>query len=101
MIHLSRINDEFWIDYCYERLPEFYFDCCLLSHPFERCVEFMERTDNGNDDELPYGPWLKGLKLPTDGYDRYRIDFSKNNAWPLLTRLARSSLTNALPLLQH
>ncbi|KAM6593485.1 hypothetical protein CsatA_001188 [Cannabis sativa] len=55
--------------------------------------------DNGNDDDLPYGPWLKGARLPTNGYDRYRTDFSKANAWPLLTRLARQSLSSAVPQL--
>ncbi|KAM6544032.1 hypothetical protein CsatB_008479 [Cannabis sativa] len=55
--------------------------------------------DNGNDDDLPYGPWLKGTRLPTNSYDRYRTDFSKANAWPLLTRLARQSLVSAVPRL--
>ncbi|XP_060965464.1 uncharacterized protein LOC133034400 [Cannabis sativa] len=55
--------------------------------------------DNRNDDDLPYGPWLKGARLPTNGYDRYCTDFSKTNAWPLLTRLAHQSLSSAVPQL--
>uniref|UniRef100_A0A803QHG9 Reverse transcriptase domain-containing protein n=1 Tax=Cannabis sativa TaxID=3483 RepID=A0A803QHG9_CANSA len=85
MICLPSIKDEFWIDYRYEHLPEFCFECGILGHPFEHCTMFMERIDNGNDDDLPYRSWLKGAKLPTNGYDRYRTDFSKGNAWPLLT----------------
>uniref|UniRef100_A0A803Q0X9 Reverse transcriptase domain-containing protein n=1 Tax=Cannabis sativa TaxID=3483 RepID=A0A803Q0X9_CANSA len=99
MIRLPRIKDEFWVDFRYERLPKFCFECGRLGHPFERCVAFMERMDSGNDDDFQYGPWMKGSKLPTNGYDRYRTDFAKGNAWPLLTRLARSTLTSTLPAL--
>uniref|UniRef100_A0A803PBU6 Uncharacterized protein n=1 Tax=Cannabis sativa TaxID=3483 RepID=A0A803PBU6_CANSA len=42
---------------------------------------------------------MKGSTLPTSGYDRYRTDFAKGNAWPLLTRLARNTLTSTVPLL--
>ncbi|XP_060968396.1 uncharacterized protein LOC133035959 [Cannabis sativa] len=55
--------------------------------------------DDGNDDDLPYGPWLKGAKLPSTGYDKYRTDFAKGNAWPLLTRLARNTFTSTFPRL--
>uniref|UniRef100_A0A803PL01 DUF4283 domain-containing protein n=1 Tax=Cannabis sativa TaxID=3483 RepID=A0A803PL01_CANSA len=42
-------------------------------------VAFMERMDDGNDDDLLYGPWMKGAKLPTNGYDKYQTDFSKES----------------------
>ncbi|KAM6563912.1 hypothetical protein CsatB_023910 [Cannabis sativa] len=80
MISLPKVRDEFWIDFRYEHLPEFCFECGFLGHPFEKCIKFMERMDNGNDDDLPYGPWMKGAKLPSTGYDKYRTDFSKGNA---------------------
>uniref|UniRef100_A0A803QAH8 Reverse transcriptase domain-containing protein n=1 Tax=Cannabis sativa TaxID=3483 RepID=A0A803QAH8_CANSA len=51
-------------------------------------------------DELDI-PTLKGAPLPTSSYDRYRSDFSKGSAWPLLTRLARSTLTATLPQLNN
>uniref|UniRef100_A0A803QC75 Reverse transcriptase domain-containing protein n=1 Tax=Cannabis sativa TaxID=3483 RepID=A0A803QC75_CANSA len=99
MIKLPKVKDEFWIDYRYERIPEFCFECGCLGHPFEQCIAFMERIDSGNDDDLPYGPWLKGARLPANNYDRYRTDFSKGNVWPLTTRLARRALTATLPTL--
>uniref|UniRef100_A0A803P996 Reverse transcriptase domain-containing protein n=1 Tax=Cannabis sativa TaxID=3483 RepID=A0A803P996_CANSA len=99
MIKFPKVKDEFWIDYRYERIPEFCFECGCLGHPFEQCIAFMERIDSGNDDDLPYGPWLKGARLPANNYDRYRTDFSKGNVWPLTTRLARRALTTTLPTL--
>uniref|UniRef100_A0A803QHU2 CCHC-type domain-containing protein n=1 Tax=Cannabis sativa TaxID=3483 RepID=A0A803QHU2_CANSA len=98
MIKLPKIKDEFWVDFRYERLPEFCFECGCLGHPFKRCIAFMERMDRGNDDDFQYGPWMKGSKLPTNNYDRYRTDFSKANAWPFLTRLAINTLTSSLPI---
>uniref|UniRef100_A0A803NUC0 CCHC-type domain-containing protein n=1 Tax=Cannabis sativa TaxID=3483 RepID=A0A803NUC0_CANSA len=99
MISLPRIKDEFWIDFRYERLPEFCFECGQLGHPFKKCIAFMERMDSGNDDDFLYGPWMKGAKLPSNGYDRYRQDFAKGNAWPFLTRLARTTFSATIPKL--
>ncbi|KAF4362007.1 hypothetical protein G4B88_007163 [Cannabis sativa] len=82
-----------WI---FERLPKFCFECGRVGHSFEKCVAFMERMDDGNEDDLLYGPWMKGAKLPINGYDKYRTDFSKDNAWPLLTRLAHKSLVSTI-----
>ncbi|KAM6586730.1 hypothetical protein CsatA_009335 [Cannabis sativa] len=55
--------------------------------------------DNGNDDDLEYGSWMKGARLPTTGYDKYRTDFLKANAWPFVTRLARKALVSSIPQL--
>uniref|UniRef100_A0A803Q5N3 Reverse transcriptase domain-containing protein n=1 Tax=Cannabis sativa TaxID=3483 RepID=A0A803Q5N3_CANSA len=78
----------------------FALNVAVLAILFERSVAFMERMDSNNDDDFQYGPWMKGSKLPTSGYDRYRTDFSKANAWPLLTRLARKSISSSLPTTQ-
>uniref|UniRef100_A0A803PLN9 Uncharacterized protein n=1 Tax=Cannabis sativa TaxID=3483 RepID=A0A803PLN9_CANSA len=57
----------------------------------------MEKIDNSIEPGLLYGPELKGAALPNNGYDRYRTDFSKGNAWPLLMHLAHNSLTGVIP----
>uniref|UniRef100_A0A803PLS5 Zinc knuckle CX2CX4HX4C domain-containing protein n=1 Tax=Cannabis sativa TaxID=3483 RepID=A0A803PLS5_CANSA len=88
MIRLPNIRDDFWVDFHHERLPELCFECGRFGHPFEHCISFLECMDNGNDDDLQYGSWMKGAKLPNNAYDRYRNDFSTRNAWPLLTRLS-------------
>uniref|UniRef100_A0A803QED5 Uncharacterized protein n=1 Tax=Cannabis sativa TaxID=3483 RepID=A0A803QED5_CANSA len=43
---------------------------------------------------------MKGSALPISNYDKYRTDFPKGDAWPLLTRLAKNSLISAIPSLK-
>ena len=71
-------------------------ECGCIGHPYRKCSMFLELLDSGVEPDLAYGPQLKGSALPSSGYDRYRTDFSKGNAWPLLTRLARDSITNTI-----
>ncbi|KAF4380499.1 hypothetical protein G4B88_011745 [Cannabis sativa] len=57
------IADELWLEYRYERLLDFCYDC--------------EKIDDGKDPNLTYGPWMKGSALPNSGYNQYMQDFSK------------------------
>ncbi|KAF4377922.1 hypothetical protein F8388_018523 [Cannabis sativa] len=89
MVSLPRVMDEHWLEFRYENL--------LIGHPFDKCIAFMELVDMGVDPDLLYGPQIIGDKLPISGYDRYRTDFSKANAYPFLTRLARKTITSSIP----
>uniref|UniRef100_A0A803PCF5 DUF4283 domain-containing protein n=1 Tax=Cannabis sativa TaxID=3483 RepID=A0A803PCF5_CANSA len=70
-----------------------------IGHTFEKCAAFMERMDNGNDDDMLYGPWMNGARLPTTDYNKYRTDFSKSNAWPFVTRFACKGIVSSIPKL--
>uniref|UniRef100_A0A803PAK3 CCHC-type domain-containing protein n=1 Tax=Cannabis sativa TaxID=3483 RepID=A0A803PAK3_CANSA len=92
------MNDELWLDYRYERLPDFCYECGIIGHVFDKCSEFLEEIDDGKDPDLPYGPWMEGSPLPRSNYDRYRQDFSKSGPWPFITRLARNTIS---PIISH
>ncbi|KAM6559137.1 hypothetical protein CsatA_028376 [Cannabis sativa] len=100
MVSLPCVKDEYWLEFRYENLPVFCFCCGKLGHPFEKCLSFMEKVDAGIDPDLEYGPQLMGAKLPSSCFERYRMDFSKTNAYPFITRLTRKTMVSSIPALQ-
>ncbi|KAF4351060.1 hypothetical protein F8388_000623 [Cannabis sativa] len=97
MVSLPRVMNEHWLEFRYENLPVFCFYCGKIGHPFDKGTAFMELVDMGVDPDLLYAPQMIGDKLPISRYDRYRTDFSKANAYPFLTRLARKTITSSIP----
>ncbi|KAF4394430.1 hypothetical protein G4B88_018580 [Cannabis sativa] len=101
MVNLPKVRDEHWLEFRYENLPVFCFQCGRLGHPFDKCNSFLELVDDGIDPDLPYGLFMIGKKLPNSGYDRYKRDVSKANVYPFLTRLARNTIVSPLPNTTH
>ncbi|XP_060958490.1 uncharacterized protein LOC133030191 [Cannabis sativa] len=101
MITLQQPKDDFWVEFRYECLPEYCMECGRIGHPFDKCMIYLEKLDNGIEPDLEYRPTMKGSPLPISSYDRYRTDFSKGNAWPLLTRLAKNSFISVIPSLKN
>uniref|UniRef100_A0A803QDY7 Uncharacterized protein n=1 Tax=Cannabis sativa TaxID=3483 RepID=A0A803QDY7_CANSA len=76
-------------------------ECGCLGHPFDKCLIYLEKIDNGEEPNLEYRTTMKGSTLPISSYDRYRTNFSKGNTWPLLTRFAKNSLISSIPSLKN
>uniref|UniRef100_A0A803P119 Uncharacterized protein n=1 Tax=Cannabis sativa TaxID=3483 RepID=A0A803P119_CANSA len=99
LLKITGLVDDLWVILKYEKLPDICYKCGRLGHTFLRCIEFLEAEDVGGDTSLPYGPWMKGDPLPRRGTGRpLSLTNVQNVAWPLMTRLVRNSLTQALPL---
>uniref|UniRef100_A0A803PJK4 Reverse transcriptase domain-containing protein n=1 Tax=Cannabis sativa TaxID=3483 RepID=A0A803PJK4_CANSA len=93
MVAFPWIKDELWLEFRYERLPDFCYECGIIGHVFDKCQVYLEKIDDGKEPDLAYGPWMEGSPLPKSPYDRYRQDFSKAGPWPFVTRLVRNTIS--------
>ena len=49
-----------WIQFRYERIPNFCCRCGLLSHALRECSEMTETNGLNEEELMQYGPWLRG-----------------------------------------
>ena len=49
-----------WVQFKYERLPNFCYQCGLLNHDMKDCIEVKKNGDQSEMKELQYGAWLRG-----------------------------------------
>ena len=52
-----------WVNFRYERLPNFFYRCGLLSHSLKECSEGWIPGDKDGESQLQYGAWLRGEPL--------------------------------------
>ena len=54
-------NNEQWISFKYEKLPNFCYWCGLISHDGKDCDLWLAGKDIGNTKPTEYGPWLRAM----------------------------------------
>ena len=56
-----------WVNFRYERLPNFCYRCRLLSHSLKECSEGRTPGEKEGESQLQYGAWLRGEPLRRGG----------------------------------
>lgn len=66
-------GDWFWVEFKYERLPNFCFICGIIGHTERFCHRLFEGADE--ETERPYGAWLRasGRRLPVHSGNQWII----------------------------
>ncbi|KAJ1420369.1 Zinc knuckle CX2CX4HX4C, partial [Sesbania bispinosa] len=63
-----------WIDFQYEKLPQFCYSCGLVGHAEEFCSNKNDQEANGESEDKLVGPWLRasqfGRRIPSVGPTR-------------------------------
>ena len=53
-------GDSRWVNFKYERLPNFCYRCGLLNHALKECPETGENNKSTEEEVLQYGAWMRG-----------------------------------------
>jgi len=64
---------DIWVDYKYERLPNFCFACGRIGHQMRDCEEVDDLDGDGfidlEEKDQAFGPWLRASPLPKEMYE--------------------------------
>ena len=52
-----------WVNFKYERLPNFCYRCGLLSHALKDCPNQDECTNQNENEDLQYEAWMRGERI--------------------------------------
>jgi interleukin-1 receptor-associated kinase 1 len=70
---LSFQGKDIWVDYKYERLPNFCFACGRIGHQMRDCEEIEDHDSDAyselEEKDLAFGPWLRASPLPKVFFD--------------------------------
>ncbi|KAJ1421140.1 Zinc knuckle CX2CX4HX4C [Sesbania bispinosa] len=55
----NRVDGVLWVDFRFERLPQFCYTCGLIGHEEDTCNSDHAKTNNSENAEHDFGPWLR------------------------------------------
>ena len=58
-----------WVQFKYERLPNFCYECGMLNHAVKECPEKSTEKNQLAEGYMQYGAWLRGEPLRRKGWD--------------------------------
>ena len=56
-------EEEIWVSFKYEKLPNFCYWCGMISYDGKDCESWLARKDSANKEPYEYGPYLLLLHL--------------------------------------
>ena len=69
-----------WVNFKYERLPNFYYRCGFLNHSLKECSEGQDQRDKEEVSQLQYGSWLRGEPMRRGGKEAFTQGMRKDIA---------------------
>lgn len=73
-MYIENVNDDInWVDFRFENLPLFCFQCGLIGHSFENCEDESKKLPEG--DVNPRGPWLRSSIYGKRVHEKGSINF--------------------------
>ena len=58
-----------WVQFKYERLPNFCYECGMLNHAVKECPEKSMEKNQLSEGHMQYGAWLRGEPLRRNGWE--------------------------------
>ncbi|KAJ1381460.1 Zinc knuckle CX2CX4HX4C [Sesbania bispinosa] len=104
----SRTNGVSWVDFVYERLPQFCYSCGVIGHDEDGCNRRKYVENVVDNDAVSFGPWMRssqmGRKIPNidqsvDYHKRQTVSRKKQITFlkEVLNMLSSFSVTNKIP----
>ncbi|KAJ1400814.1 Zinc knuckle CX2CX4HX4C [Sesbania bispinosa] len=100
----SKVDGMVWVDFVYERLPQFCYSCGLIGHDEDGCKSRKEEGDGVEADGAKLGPWMRaaqiGRKVPfsnsgNDSHTKHSTHRTRSSTLPkdFLNMLSALSVT--------
>lgn len=64
-----------WVNFKYERLPNFCYRCGFLNHALKDCTDDQGQSKAKEENQLQYGAWLRGEPVQWGGRELNKQGF--------------------------